>query len=375
MSGAAALIIVLSVFNGMEALVTDSFNSFNPDIKITLKEGKSFAVDSFPFSEVSKIENVVAVEPIVADMVLVEYAEKQHLLFLKGVQPNYMEHSGFDTLLIDGSFVLQDDSCDFGVMGSIAAGTLQLNLNGKDLFKVYYPKRTRKNLGNPTDAFQTRFLNPGGVFSSYTEYDDKYLMCSIDFARNLMNYENEVTSVEVFVQNEQQIADVQDKIQHILGDKFVVKDKYQQEELLFKTMKSEKFIIFSILAFILLVAGFNIIGTLGMIIIEKKDDVVVLSQLGADKSLIKRVFMLEGMIVSFIGGVIGMLIGLIVCLLQQTFHLITLGDGTSGYIVDYYPVKLSAIDFLIVFATIFCISLIASFIPIKQLNLKNGIKK
>lgn len=374
MSGAAALIIVLSVFNGMEDLVVNSFNSFNPDFKITIKEGKAFATDSFPIEKIENIEGVRAVEEVVSDLVLIEYAEKQHLIQLKGVQPNYVTNSGFDTLLIDGDFDLQANDCDFGVMGAIAAGTLQLNLNSNELIKVYYPKRMRKNLGNPTDAFQTRFLTPGGVFNSFTEYDDKYLICSIDFARNLMSYENEVSSIEVFIANDKQSDEIQQQITQIVGDKYSVKNKFQQEELLFKTMKSEKLIIFSILAFILLVAGFNIIGSLGMIIIEKKDDIAILYQLGATQSLIRQIFMIEGMVISFIGGIIGMCIGWVVCILQQTLHLIPFGDGSETYIINYYPVKLAAPDFLIVFATIFLISFVASFIPIKHLQFKNKKK-
>jgi len=375
MSGTAALIIVLSVFNGMEALVTDSFNSFNPDIKITLQEGKSFSVDSFPIGKIEKIEGVRAVEKVISDLVLIEYGEKQHLLLLKGVDPDYGGQSGFDSLLIDGSFVLQDEGVDYGVMGAIAAGTLQLNLNSNEFVKVYYPKRTRKNLGNPTDAFQTRYLTPIGVFCSYTEYDNEYLICSIEFAANLMSYENQVTSVEIFVNNENETDNIQQQITQILGDKYVVKNRFQQEELLFKTMKSEKMIIFSILAFILIIAGFNIIGSLGMIVIEKKEDMAVLHHLGANKSMIRRIFMLEGMIISFVGGVIGMLIGLGVCILQQIFHIISFGGDSGSYIIDYYPVKIEALDFLIVFGTIFIISFIASLIPIKNLQFKNEIKK
>ncbi|HNW68570.1 MAG TPA: FtsX-like permease family protein, partial [Bacteroidales bacterium] len=322
-----------------------------------------------------KIEGVRAVEKVISDLVLIEYGEKQHLLLLKGVDPDYGGQSGFDSLLIDGSFVLQDEGVDYGVMGAIAAGTLQLNLNSNEFVKVYYPKRTRKNLGNPTDAFQTRYLTPIGVFCSYTEYDNEYLICSIEFAANLMSYENQVTSVEIFVNNENETDNIQQQITQILGDKYVVKNRFQQEELLFKTMKSEKMIIFSILAFILIIAGFNIIGSLGMIVIEKKEDMAVLHHLGANKSMIRRIFMLEGMIISFVGGVIGMLIGLGVCILQQIFHIISFGGDSGSYIIDYYPVKIEALDFLIVFGTIFIISFIASLIPIKNLQFKNEIKK
>ena len=366
LSGTAALIIVLSVFNGMEQLVVDSFNSFNPDLKITLCEGKSFAIDSFPFSQLQELKGVRAVEEVVSDLTLIEYDGKQHLIELKGVSPDYARHSGFDQLLIDGDFDLQHDGCEFGVMGAIAAGTLQVNLSGADLYKVFYPKRLRKNLGNPADAFNTRYLTPGGVFSSYTEYDDKYLVCSIDFVRNLMSYEDEATSVELFIDNEKDLSSIQKKVEEIVGSNYLVKNRFQQEELLFKTMKTEKMMIFAILSFILLIAVFNIIGTLSMIIIEKKEDISVLTYLGADHSLIRRIFIIEGMIISFIGGLAGMLLGWLVCFLQQTFHIIGFGNGNANYIVDYYPVKMNPLDFLIVFVTVFLISVIVSVIPSRR---------
>lgn len=366
LSGTAALIIVLSVFNGMEELVVDSFNSFNPDLKITLREGKSFETDSFPFSQLRSLEGVAAVEEIVSDLTLIEYNSKQHLIELKGVGPKYARNSGFNELLIDGDFDLQHDGCEFGVMGAIAAGTLQVNLSGADLYKVFYPKRLRKNLGNPADAFNTRYLTPCGVFSSFTEYDDQYLFCSLDFVRDLMNYENEATSVEVFVKNDKELSTIQEEVTKIVGSNFLVQNRFQQEELLFKTMKTEKMMIFAILAFVLLIAVFNIIGTLAMIIIEKKEDITVLNYLGADHNLIRRIFMTEGMIISFIGGVAGMVLGWIVCFLQQTFHIIGFGNEATNYIVDYYPVKMDPLDFIIVFITIFLISIVVSIIPSRR---------
>ena len=370
LSGTAALIIVLSVFNGMEELVVDSFNSFNPDLKITLHEGKSFVADSFPLDQLRSIGGVTAAEEVVSDLTLIEYDGKQHLIELKGVGPEYARNSGFDELLIDGDFDLQHDGCEFGVMGAIAAGTLQVNLSGGELYKVFYPKRLRKNLGNPADAFNTRYLTPCGVFSSFTEYDDKYLLCSIDFVRNLMSYENEVTSVEVFVKDAKKLPVIQKSVQKIVGDKYLVQNRFQQEELLFKTMKTEKMMIFAILSFVLLIAVFNIIGTLSMIIIEKKEDIAVLNYLGAEKSLVRRIFMTEGMIISFIGGVAGLVLGWLVCFLQQTFHFISFGNGEANYIVDYYPVKMNPVDFIVVFVTIFLISVVVSVIPSRRAIVK-----
>ena len=236
--------------------------------------------------------------------------------------------------------------------------------------KLYYPQRKHKALARERDLLK-RYLVPGGVFESQTEYDDKFLFCSIDFARSLMSYDQEVTSVEVFLKDPSQADQLQKQVQEIVGEKFEVKNRYEQEDLLFKTMKTEKIVIFVILAFILLIAIFNIIGTLAMMIIEKREDTIELNYLGADKSLIRRIFVLEGMIISFCGGLVGMLLGWLICILQTTLHLVKIGGGDSGYIIDYYPVKMEMMDFCIVFATIFLISLLASLLPTLRLNLKS----
>lgn len=386
MAGAAALIIVLSVYNGLEDLVANSFNDFNPDFKITAVEGKSFDLSTFPMDKLRKVEGVRSVEDVVSDLVLIDYAEKQYLIELKGVNDSYVKNltQRSSNLLIDGSFDFEPDEtaaasedesvmwedCDYGVIGSRAAVSLNLNLNSPELIKLYYPQRKHKALAREKDMLK-KYLVPGGVFESRTEYDDRFLFCSAEFARSLMSYEGEATAVEVFLKNPNDLGKVQEQLQNIVGKNFTVKNRYEQEAMLFKTMKTEKIIIFVILAFILLIAIFNIIGTLAMIIIEKKEDTAVLTYLGADKSLIRRVFMLEGMIISFLGGMIGMFLGWLICFLQQTFHLITIGDGSGSYIVNYYPVRMDIVDFLFVFATIFLVSLLVSFIPTRRLNFNN----
>lgn len=384
MSGAAALVIVLSVYNGLEDLVTDSFNDFNPDFKITAKTGKSFAVDSFPTARLQAVNGVKSVEEVISDLVLIEYGEKQHLIEVKGVNESYVAHltQRSDSLLIDGSFEFQGgaavsdetegvigEDCDYAVIGSRTAVMLGINLNSYELIKLYYPQRKHKALAREKDLIK-RYLVPGGVFESRTEYDERFLFCSIDFARSLMSYEGEATAMEVFLDHPEQMERVQKELKAIVGDQFIVENRYEQEAMLFKTMKTEKFVIYIILAFILMIAIFNIIGTLAMIIIEKREDTLVMNYLGASRSLIRWVFMLEGMIISFLGGVVGMCLGWLVCILQQTFHLITIGDGTGSYIINYYPVRMDPVDFLFVFATVFVTSLLVSFLPTRRLNPK-----
>ena len=359
----AAFVIILSVMNGMEGLAQQNFNSFNPDFKITPTEGKSFSVDSFPLDKLSNVEGVKAVEEVVSDLALVIYEEKQMLINLKGVSHTYIQNRGIDRLLVDGEFILKDRSIPFGVIGGGAASVLQVNLKDIEPLQVYYPKRTKKNLMNSADAFQKHPLILSGVFVSNTEYDEQYLFCDLDFVRTLMSYEREITSVEIILKEKVNVAQCRQNIEKIIGSNFLLQDKYQQEELLFKTVKSEKLIIYFILAFILMVAFFNMIGTLGMLIIEKKEDIQVLRSLGASSSFAGKIFVLEGLFISFLGGFIGMCMGALICFIQDQFHLIRFGNGEENFIINYYPVIMQLQDFVVIFATTLIISMLTSWIP------------
>lgn len=368
MVSTAALIIVLSVFNGLEDLVSNSFNQFNPDYMITAKQGKSFPVDEIDITKLKSISNVAHVEEVVSDLTLITLNEKQILTHFKGVSAHYAKNSKIDQLIFDGAFKLDTNGNQFAVLGSIAAGTLDINLNGFDLLKFHYPKRDKKNFSNPTDAFNTLFLQPSGVFLSHTQYDEQVVFVPIDFARELGNFYNEVTSIEIILSRTNQQFSEQKRIKEIVGDKFIVKNKFEQEELLFKTMKSEKLMIFFILSFVVLVAIFNIIGVIGMLIVEKKKDIGILNTLGADYNLINSIFLIEGVLISTLGGILGIFFGFIICFVQQTFGIVKLGDGSANYIIEHYPVIMSTTDFIVVFAAVIVISLFASFISIAGLR-------
>ena len=362
MVSGAALVIVLSVFNGMEQMIGGWFNAFNPDFEITLAEGKSFATEAIPMDKIASLPEVASVHEVVSDLTLATYGECQELVRLKGVSSDYLKREDYANMLIDGSFDLYHGSQPCAIVGNIAAGKLQINLLSYDLMKLYYPKRTKKNLSNPAEAFNTRFLHPSGVFNTNTTHDQTIVFCPIEFVRDLMQYEGQTTSVEVQLKNSKDYAKVQPRIQELAGDKFLVKNKYQQEETLFRTMQSEKLIIYVILAFILLVAAFNIIGSLGMLILEKRSDTRILRNMGAPDTLLSRIFLYEGVLISCIGGLAGMVLGAIICLIQQTFHVVKLGGG-DHYLVQHYPVAMQFTDFIWVGITILAISLITSCIP------------
>jgi ABC-type lipoprotein release transport system permease subunit len=369
----AALIIVLSAFNGLEGLIMSNVNAFNADLKIEPKEGKSFSIDSFPFEQIRQISSVKEVHEVVSDLTLLTYQDRQVMIEIKGVDATYGTDNQMDSIIIDGDYLLKKDDIYYGIVGAMAAGNIQLNLNSPEPLKLYYPQRNRKNLSNPANAFHTQLLYPAGVFMTYTEYDERFLFADIDFVRQLMDYEGECTSVEVLLKEKSDLGKVQNQIKKILGDKWTIRDRYQQEETLFKTMKSEKLMIVVILGFIMLLSTFNIIGTLGMLIVEKKRDIVILHNIGATKSFIKKVFLFEGLLVSMTGGMLGLVIGFTITLLQKTLHIVKLGNEGSHYIINYYPVELRLSDFGLVFLTLFIISLIVSIIPVKhiKINLKN----
>lgn len=368
----AALVIVLSVFNGMEGLVRNSFNRFNPDIEITAKEGKVIELDSFPLAQLKQLPNLKSLHEVVSDLTLVNYGEYQVLTNFKGVSADYPAETGLEHLIYDGEFFLGTESQPAAVLGATVAGMLRLNLNGLEMVELYYPKRLKKNLTLSTEAFNRQFLKPSGVFLTNTEYDKDYLFIPIEIAKQLCDYDHQATSVELYLDDVAPLKEVQETAETIVGEKYVVKNQYQQEEDLFRTMKSEKLIIFFILTLIIIMATFNIIGVIGMMIVEKKKDISVLYTLGANRSFIKQIFLFEGAFVSFIGGILGIFLGFIICLLQQYLHLLKLGDGSEGFIIDYYPVAMQGKDFFLVFLAVIIVTLFASMASL--LGLQKGNK-
>ena len=368
MVSTAALVVVLSVFNGMSDIIGGWFNALHSDFEITLNEGKSFPMDSFPKEKLLEMPDVKVVNEIVCDMALANYDNRQELLYIKGIPGNYFKDNHFENMLVDGDTALWKIQQPCAVMGTGTAGKLEINLLSYKLVNIYYPKRMKKNFSNPADAFNTHSVMPSGVISTNTSYDENFIFCPIDFVRDLMDYRGEATSVEIQLREGANIDKCKAQIAEIVGEKYRVKDKFEQEDSLYKTMKSEKLIIYLILAFILILAAFNIIGALGMLILEKKTDTAVLFSMGASKSLIQRVFIYEGLLVSALGGLAGTLLGAIICFLQQTFHIVKLGGGGAHYIIPYYPVQIRFTDILMVLLTILVISLLTSLIPAYNLK-------
>ncbi|MGD0711561.1 MAG: FtsX-like permease family protein [Bacteroidales bacterium] len=373
MVGTTALIIVLSVFNGFESVVVKLFNTFNPEIQVTAKEGKTFNIATLPVDKIKQIPGVVYMTDAIEENALIKYKDKQFIATIKGVSPDYQKLSGIDTMIAEGKFVLQRDSNNYAVVGQGVAYNLGIKLNDYlNPLEIYVPRR-ESNFSNPLEAFNSEVTFPSGIFSVQQDYDIKYVIIPLRFARKLLNYDNEVTSEEIGLAPNANWNKIQEQIITIAGDKFSVKNRFQQQELLYKIMKSEKWAIILILSFILLIATFNVIGTLTMLILDKKKDIAILWSMGADRKLIRRIFFAEGMMITFVGALSGLALGAIICWLQQHYGFVRMPDSGS-FVITAYPVHMQALDFIYVLLIDVVIGVVTSWYPVRQIS-KRTIEK
>jgi len=361
--GTMALIVVLSAFNGLSELVKSLYNSFNSDIQITLKQGKTFHFDEATSQQLKQLKGVKYYVEVLEENALLKYNEQQCLATIRGVSDNYAEMSHFDTLVHDGKFILKNGAESMTVIGKGIDYLLNINPNDQlTSLSVYAPKRGVSSSINPEDAFNKKNIFVSGVFSINDDFDYKYALVPIDFARDVLEYKNEVSAIELGLEPGVNSSLIEEQVKNLLGGTFVVKDKYEQNELLFKTLKSEKLWTFMILVFIMIVATFNVIGSLTMLIIEKKKDIAVLWNMGADLTLIRKIFLIEGIMITLIGVFSGLLMGTLLCLGQQHFSWIKFNES---FVVSAYPVKMLGTDFLVVFAVVVCIGLLAAWYPVR----------
>lgn len=372
--GTMALIIVLSVFNGFEQLVISLFNSFNPDLQVTLAEGKTIDYNDIPVEEIKKIDGVIHFTEIVEENALIRYKNRQDIVTIKGVGSEYEAMSGLDSMIIDGNFELEYKQKPNAVIGAGIAYTLGLNIRDfANPLSIYVPKRGKQVSVDPTKAFNTNIIMPSGVFSVQQEFDVKYVIVPIAFARQLLDYTNEITSFEIGVKSGANVDRIQTQLEKLLGDKFIVKNRFQQQEMLYKIMKSEKWAIFLILSFILVIATFNVIGSLSMLIIEKKKDISIIWSMGANLKTIKRIFLIEGIFVTLLGAFVGVFLGSIICWLQQTFGLVKL-QASGSFVVSAYPVRIELFDIAMVVLVVIAIGLATSWYPVRQISKRNLIR-
>lgn len=372
--GTMALIIILSVFNGLEGMVRSIFNTFDPEIKITAAEGKVFNPDSTKLVKLSKLEGIAVFSLTLEENALVRYEEKQYIASVKGVEENYPEVTGLDSAMIDGEFSLRSTGGrPEAVVGAGVANFLGLNINFIAPLQIWVPRRTGSVNLDPEDAFIKKFISPSGVFQIEQDFDSKYVIIPLDFARELLEYEKEVSSIEIKTVASADQRQIINDVKKIFGSAYVVQDRLQQQQVFYKVMRSERLAIFIILTLILLIASFNIIGSLTMLIIEKERDIEILKSLGADNTLIRRIFIFEGWLISIIGAAAGLFLGLIICWLQMRFGFIKLSGETL--IMKSYPVVLKIKDFITVPATVLLIGYWAAWYPVRYLTKKYLLKK
>jgi lipoprotein-releasing system permease protein len=365
--GTMALIVVLSVYNGFDNLVRSLFNSFDPDIKITLVEGKTFVPGPSMLDSLRAHPGVIHLAEVIEENVLIRYGERQYIATVKGVSEEYVEMSGIDSMIIDGDFILQKGETPYAVIGQGIAIYLSVGLSFITPLNIYVPKRTGRVTLSPENAFNRKYLYPSGVFAIQQDFDSKYMIVPIWFARDLLDYNQEVSALEIKLSgNTDEDLLIMD-IQELMGPAFEVKNRLQQQELLYRIMKSEKWAIFFILAFILVVASFNIIGSLTMLIIDKKKDISTLRSLGTDLERIRRIFFIEGWLISFIGAMLGLLIGSLVCWVQQEFGIIQL-QGSGSFVINSYPISMEWLDFVFIFLTVLLIGFVAAWYPVRYIT-------
>jgi lipoprotein-releasing system permease protein len=365
--GTMALVIVLSVFNGFNGLIETFFSNFDPDLKITASRGKMFSPSENRFEEIQNLLGVLHYAEVIEETALLKYGDQQYPAIVKGVPPNYSDYTSIDTLIIDGIFMLQDDGIDYAVVGQGVAYNLGLGLSFVDPIRIFVPKKGHQPSLNPAQSLNFDYIFPAGVFSLLEEIDSKYLIVPYHFASRLFESENRVSAVELGIDPGVNSKKLQKEIQGILGDSFHVKNKYQQHDMIFRTIKSEKWASYFILVFILIVASFNMLGSLSMLIIDKKEDLFILRSMGADSKLIRKIFLFEGWLISFFGALIGALLGIFICWLQIRFELVTL-PGTGSFVITAYPVKIVLSDIFLILSIVLGIGFIASWYPVRFIS-------
>lgn len=360
--GTMALVIVLSVFNGLEDLIRELNKNFDPELKVEVVKGKSFELTLDLLEKVQSTEGVEIVTQIVEDNAYVKYKNDEMVVKLKGVEKNFIDHHRMDKNIVLGRLVLEEDGVYYALIARGVQNALSINrLSNMYALTFYYPKRTRTSGLNAANLTNQKIILPGGVYAIEKQYDMNYVFVPLEFAIDLLEYGDERTSLEIKVNEKFRITDVKSNLERVLGEEFKVMTSEEIHADFFKILKIEKLFVFVVFSFILAIASFNIFFSLTMLAIDKKKDIAILASMGANKRLIKSVFLTEGAIISLTGAVLGLVMGLIVCLIQQKFGVVSMGMQTA--VIDAYPVKMQLPDFIYTGLSIVIITLLSSYRP------------
>lgn len=364
-----ALVVTLSVFNGFHDLVASFFTNFDPQLKVTPIKGKTAPADDPILTRIRTLPQVAVATETVEDMALAIYGDRQAMVVIKGVDSNFDSLTHIRDILVgDGEFELSAADMSYGTLGIRLAETLGTGYRYSQPLKIFAPKREGQlNMANPTEGFiEDELYSPGVLFNvKQSKYDKNYIITSVDFARRLFDQQGMLSSLELRLKPGSDFEAVKAQMQTIANGKYYVRDRYEQQQDTFKIMKIEKLMAYIFLTFILVVACFNIIGSLSMLIIDKRNDVVTLRNLGASDKQIVRIFLFEGRMISFIGAVIGVGLGLLLCWLQQTYGLVGLGRSSGSFVVDAYPVSVHPDDIVVIFLTVIAVGFVSVWYPVR----------
>ena len=371
-----ALVCTLSVFNGFQDLVATMFTAFDPELKITAVSGKVFDGQDERIQSLRQLPEIEVFSESLEDNAMVQYKGRQAMVTVKGVEDNFDRLTPIDSILYGrGELVLHDEVVDYAIPGIELVSVLGTGIRFLDPLEVFAPKRgSRINVASPASSFNSDYLHSSGLVFAVNQqkYDASYILTSLAFARNLFQYDTEVSSVDLKLKDGSNIYKVQENISQLLGEDFRVLNRYEQQADTFRIMEVEKLISYLFLSFILLIACFNVIGSLSMLIIDKRADVVTLRNLGANDETIKRIFLLEGCLISFMGALVGVVLGVALCLVQQEFGLISLGSGDSAgaFVIDAYPVSVHIGDMVLVLCTVLLVGYLSVLYPVRYLSRK-----
>ena len=363
-----ALVVTLSVFNGFHDMVASFFTSFDPQLKVTPVMGKTIAADDPILTQIKQMPQIEVATECVEDQALVIYRGRQAMVTIKGVEDNFDQLTHIKEILLgDGEFELHAGDMFYGIPGIRLAEQLGTGYMYDEPLKVYAPRREGQlNMANPMDGLvEDELYSPGVLFQVMQgKYDKNYILTSIDFTRRIFEQQGMVSSLELRLKAGSNFERVKSEIKKLAGDKYYIKDRFEQQDDTFKIMKIEKLMAYIFLTFILMIACFNIIGSLSMLIIDKKDDVVTLRNLGASDKQIVRIFLFEGRLISAIGAIIGILLGLALCWGQQTYGWVKLGSSSASFVINAYPVSVHPEDVILIFITVLVVGFLAVWYPV-----------
>ena len=359
----AALVIILSAMNGLTSVVADLYHAIEPDLKITAINSKYISDKQLISQKIKSIQGIKHISYSIEENALIKLDDKQAVVTIKGVDAEFKKLTQFDTVVYEGNYRFEYNKQYFGVFGRGVAGKLGINVNDfVSPISIYAPTRGKVESINPEDAFNKLSISPAGIFSLNDDFDFKFVLIDLKAAQYLFDCPESFSTIEIGLENKDDLESVQEQLSEKLGPNYQVKNRFQLNDVLFKTLKTEKLWTFLILAFILVIATFNIIGALTMLIIEKKKDIKTLYNLGADQKFIRTIFMQEGFLITSVGALSGLVIGIVVCILQQQFHLVTFDDQS---VIPFYPIEMQWKDFVWILTLVMGIGFLAAIYPVR----------